>query len=205
MASSTSSTAGGRDERIVALLSTTFQKLDDFKDMADAATSYATTVVAAARAANDTDEDFTDKIMCIVANVKNLNGQLRGAEGEITAEELAVMDANAMRSHQQKKTMAAIHRKRAREQTNIDKTSLHCNKCGLVRRDRLNINELALDSEESGSHFDYNFDNVCTCSHSSEEEDSSNESNSDSNSSDEEKENDRKKKRNSSRSSSESS
>jgi hypothetical protein len=170
---SSSLSSGGKDEKIIRLLSTIFQRLDDFKESADEAVAYAAAVVAAARASGDSDEEFHDQMMCIVANVKNLNGQLRGADGGLAASELAVMDANAMRSHQQKKKMAAIYRKRAREQTNIDKTSLHCTKCGLVRRDRLNINELALDSEESGSHFDYNFDNVCTCSHSSEEEGSS--------------------------------
>lgn len=173
MASPSSSSPTGRDARIVGLLSTTFQRLDDFKDKEDEATAYAVAVAAAARATSSTEEDFKDQILSIVANVKNLNGQIRGSTGEIAAAELAVMDANSMRSHQQRKQLAALHRKRAREQTNIDKTSLHCTKCGLVRRDRLNINELALDSEESGSHFDYNFDNVCTCSHSSEEESSS--------------------------------
>ncbi|KPA79851.1 hypothetical protein ABB37_04933 [Leptomonas pyrrhocoris] len=170
MASSTSSPSGSRDEKIVRVLSTTFQRLDDFNGRADEATAYATAVVAAARANNGTEEEFKDQVMCIVANVRNLNGQIRGTETQIAAAELAVMDANAMRTHQQKQKLAALHRKRAREQTSIDKTSLHCTKCGLVRRDRLNINELALDSEESGSHFDYNYDNVCTCSHSSEEE-----------------------------------
>ncbi|KPI88217.1 hypothetical protein ABL78_2721 [Leptomonas seymouri] len=175
MASSISSPSGTRDEKIIRLLSTTFHRLEDFKDNVEEATSYATAVVAAARAGNDTEEEFKDQIMCIVANVKNLNGQLRSAEGQITAAELAVMDANAMSTHQQKQKIAAIHRKRAREQVSIDKTSLHCTKCGLVRRDRLNINELALDSEENGSHFDFNFDNVCVCSHSSEESDSTDE------------------------------
>lgn len=175
--SAASSSSSGKDAKIINLLALTLQKLDDFKGRSSEAAAYAAQVVVAVRANNETEAEFKDQIMCIVANVKNLNGAVRASEQDgdsgIAAADLAVMDANAMRSGQQKKAMAATFRKRAREQTNIDKTSLHCTKCGLVRRDRLNINELALDSEESGSHFDYNFDNVCTCSHSSDEEQSS--------------------------------
>ncbi|KAG5489907.1 hypothetical protein JKF63_00024 [Porcisia hertigi] len=172
---SSSTSSNGRDDRIVNLLVMTLQKMDDFKGNGADARPYAAQVVAAVRANNDTEEDFKDQIMCIIANIKNLNGELvaglpEGQRTGISAAELAVMDANAMRSVQQKREMAATFRKRAREQTNIDKTSMHCTKCGLVRRDRLNINELALDSEQSGSHFDYNFDNMCSCSHSSDEE-----------------------------------
>ncbi|CBZ38468.1 hypothetical protein, conserved [Leishmania donovani] len=173
--SATSSSSS--DDKIVNLLAIALQKVDDFKGKSADARHYASQVVAAVRANNNTEEEFRDQIICIVANVKNLNGELGAVPQErkpgISAAELATMDANAMRSRLQKRTMAATFRKRAREQTNVDKTSLHCTKCGLVRRDRLNINELALDSEESGSHFDYNFDNSCACSHSSDDERSS--------------------------------
>ncbi|GET93089.1 hypothetical protein, conserved [Leishmania tarentolae] len=174
----TSSTSSGSpDDKIVNLLTIALQKVDDFKGKSADAKHYASQVVAAVRANNSTEEEFRDHIICIIANVKNLNGELSAGyqEGKagISAVELAAMDANAMRSRLQKRVLAATFRKRAREQTNVDKTSLHCTKCGLVRRDRLNINELALDSEESGSHFDYNFDNSCACSHSSDEERSS--------------------------------
>ncbi|KAG5463856.1 hypothetical protein LSCM1_00028 [Leishmania martiniquensis] len=174
---SSSVSSRGRDERVVNLLSIALQKTEDFMGRGTDAREYAAQVAAAARANNATEEEFKDQIMCIVANIKNLNGELGAGSREgragISAAELAVMDANEMRSRQQKKSIAAAFRKRAREQTNVDKTSLHCTKCGLVRRERLNINELALDSAESGSHFEYNFDNTCACSHSSDEERSS--------------------------------
>ncbi|CAJ1037488.1 hypothetical protein Q4I32_007749 [Leishmania shawi] len=174
---SSSTSCSGRDDKVVNLLTIALQRIDDFKDKSADAREYAAQVVAAVRANNDTPEEFKDQMMCIIANVKNLKGELGAGSHEgkvgISAVELATMDANAMRSGQQKRNMAAVFRKRAREQTSVDKTSLHCIKCGLVRHDRLNINELALDSEASGSHFDYNFDNSCACSHSSDEERSS--------------------------------
>lgn len=186
--SSSSTALSSRDAKVTTLLSGVLQKLTDFRgEVAAEAAAYAAAVVVSSRLQCSSDEDFRDHIMAIIANVKNLDGELmNGSIVALPPETLAAMDVNEMRSKGQKKSMAVMYRKRAREQTNIDNTSLHCKKCNLVRRDRLNINELALDSEENGSHFDYNFDNVCTCSHSSEEHSSSGESGGDDDDSDKE-------------------
>lgn len=157
-----------RDRKLVALLTSTLQKLDDFSSSASDAQLYATRVVQTLRQISAHSEDFRDRVAGIVANVHNLRGEIH--EQNITPDELARMDETEMLSRAQKREQRVLSRKRAREQTNFDKTSMLCTKCGLIRRDRLNINELALDSEENGTQFDYNFDNVCTCSHSSSDE-----------------------------------
>lgn len=173
------STKPSKDHRIITLLAQTLMKLEDFSGQAEAAASFAADVVAATRAnAADVDE-FKDQVMGIVANVPHLNGEL--TEASITPEELAKMDLTEMLSREQKRALVIISRKRAKEQTDYDKTSLLCKKCGMVRADRININELGLDSEENGSHFEYNFDNMCNCSHSSSDESDSSDDDEDTN------------------------
>lgn len=159
-----------KDQRIVSLLAHTLLKLDDFAGKEKEAEEYAAEVVHAARAAAADVEEFKDHVMGIAANVVHLNGDL--VAGGITPTDLATMQLHEILSRKQKQEQAALSRKRVKEQIDYDKTSMLCRKCGLIRADRLNINELALDSAESGSHFDYNFDNVCNCSHSSSDEDS---------------------------------
>ncbi|CCW67130.1 unnamed protein product [Phytomonas sp. Hart1] len=139
--------------------------MDDFKHSKSDTESYAESVVLAVKSrASDADE-FKDQIMGIIANVRNLNNQI--VERKITPEMLASMEIDEMLSKQQIEENLKFSRKRAREQTLYDITSMQCGNCGLVRRDRLNINELGLDSEINGSQFDYNFDNLCACSRDS--------------------------------------
>lgn len=158
-------TALEKDKKLVAFLASSLLKLDDFKGKSQDANDYAVQVIATLRTTAESNEDFKDRAMGIIANVKNLNGEF--TRFHITPTDLATMDATDMLSQLQKREQEKIDRKRAREQTLFDKTGMLCKTCGLVRRDRLNINELALDSEENGTQFDYNFDNVCTCSQTS--------------------------------------
>ncbi|EPY35644.1 hypothetical protein STCU_01030 [Strigomonas culicis] len=156
-----------RDARLILSLTTILLRMDDFKADEPAAKLYATDVVAALHERIKGSEAFVDEAMGVLANVKHLNRELR-LDGTISARELAAMDTADMLSATQKKKREQFLRKRAREQTNRDALSLQCGKCGCVRKDRLNMNEIGLDSEENGSHFDYHFDNYCECSHSSE-------------------------------------
>lgn len=161
-----------RDTRMVESLKAALLQLEDFRDKLLAAEEYAVKVVTTARQDADGPDDFKDQIMGIIANVKHLEGEIATKEC-IAPEDLAKMDIADMRSRKQKRELALFSRKRAREQTNYERTNMMCSKCGLVRQDRININEMGLDSEENGSHFEYNYDNLCTCSHSSEEDSSS--------------------------------
>lgn len=115
-------------------------------------------------------EEFKDKLLSILRNVGSLEGELtlKTSAGTIqyplTPETIAKMDAAEMRSGKEKQEEARKLKKRLREQKNYDKTAMSCARCGLVRRDRLNINQIGLDSEESGTQFDNTFGNVCECS-----------------------------------------
>jgi hypothetical protein len=45
-------------------------------------------------------------------------------------------------------------RKRAIEELVRDDTQILCKRCGLPRLDRVNLNRMALDSDDLGSHFE---------------------------------------------------
>lgn len=115
-------------------------------------------------------EEFKDKLLSILRNVGSLEGELtlKTSDGGIqhphTPEAIAKMDAAEMRSGKEKQEDAQRLKKRLREQKNYDKTAMSCARCGLVRRDRLNINQIGLDSDENGTQFDNTFGNVCECS-----------------------------------------
>ncbi|CCW59900.1 unnamed protein product [Phytomonas sp. EM1] len=155
-----------KDKKAVRALVSALEKMDDFKDTKEEAEKYAEAVVLAVKRQASDAEEFKDQIMGIIANVNNLNSQI--VEQKISPEALASMEIDEMLSKKQIEENLKASRKRAREQTLYDITSMQCEKCGLVRRDRLNINELGLDSEINGSQFDYNFDNLCDCSQDSQ-------------------------------------
>lgn len=133
-------------------------------------TTYAKRVVAQLLVDSEDKEEFKDKLLSILANIKSLDGEINqtatGSEVNLalTPEEIAKMDAAEMRSAKEKREDARKLKKRLREQQNYDKTAMNCTRCGLVRRDRLNINQIGLDSDENGTQFDNTFGNVCECS-----------------------------------------
>lgn len=146
-------------------------KLSDFQPGATTThelEEYAKKVAERMCSETDDAEELKDKLLCLLTNVENLDGEIRGGQ-LIPPEQLAVMDGDEMRSAKQKKELANQLRKRVREQENYDKTSMHCPRCNLVRRDRLNINQMGLDSDENGTQFDYNFGNMCECSERSDD------------------------------------
>ncbi|EPY25468.1 hypothetical protein AGDE_11739 [Angomonas deanei] len=170
-----------KDTKLINLVSKTLAALEDFKGDSDGAGQFAKELVTEVRASSPTEDDFKDQLMGIVANVKNLNGHIKGT---VTPLQLATMDINAILSEKQKKEQEKFSRKRARQQINENNLSLLCEKCSRTRKDRINLNQIGLDSEENGTQFDYHFDALCSCSHSStddgleseeEEEDSSGE------------------------------
>lgn len=147
-------------------LTKTLLKMSDFQSencTQEETESYAKAIVDKLYSVAADKEEFRDRLLAIMLNIENLDGELRGGQ-KITPEVVATMDAAEMLSAKQRKKEESRLRKRLREQENYDKTSMYCPHCGLVRRDRLNINQMGLDSEENGTHFDYNFGNLCECS-----------------------------------------
>eukprot|EP00796_Vickermania_ingenoplastis_P005005 gene5005-3600_t len=163
----------GMEAKAARLLADTLLRMSDFQPphrTKDAAEAYAAAVVKGLKdlAPND-KEEFKDRLLEVLTNITNLDGEI--AEGDqLTPEAVAGMDAAEMRSAKQKRVAAAELRKRGREQQTYDKTSMYCSRCGLVRRDRLNINQMGLDSEENGTQFEYNFGNLCECAERSSSE-----------------------------------
>lgn len=153
--------------RAVKNLAQTLMKLKDFKCMdcpEKLAEGFAEKVVEKMFSDTEDKEERKDKLLSILLNIHNLEGELcsTGEKG-LRPEEVAGMDAAEMCSQKQKREAAASLRKRLREQEAYDKTSLQCLKCGLIRSDRLNVNQMGLDSEENGTQFDYHFGNFCEC------------------------------------------
>ncbi|KAH9582153.1 hypothetical protein LSM04_006432 [Trypanosoma melophagium] len=134
-----------------------------------AAAAYAESVVAAMAAAYTNKEAFRDQLMSLLANMRSLDGELT----RVGPAALATMKPQEMLSRKQREERSRFLRKRTREQIVYDATSMLCTTCKLVRPDRLNLNQLALDSEENGTQFEYNFDNLCQCNHDSDEDTSS--------------------------------
>ncbi|ORC93191.1 uncharacterized protein TM35_000025170 [Trypanosoma theileri] len=159
--------------KAIAQLTAILSELREFEPTAAAA--YAESVVSAMAAAFTDKEDFRDQLMSLLANMRSLDGELT----QVGPAVLATMKPQEMLSRKQRQERNRFLRKRTREQIVYDATSMLCTTCKLVRPDRLNLNQLALDSEENGTQFDYNFDNLCQCTHDSDEDTSSTSSSSD--------------------------
>ncbi|ESS70121.1 hypothetical protein TCDM_14190 [Trypanosoma cruzi Dm28c] len=157
--------------RAKALLQLTalLKDLEEFRLQPEKAGLYAETVVTRMSSEYSDKESFRDQLMGLLANIRNLDGELEKVGPSL----LATMKPEEMLSSKQRRDRDRFLRKRVREQILYDVTSMLCATCKLVRPDRLNLNQLALDSEENGTHFDYNFDNLCQCDHRSDEDERS--------------------------------
>ncbi|ESL06815.1 hypothetical protein TRSC58_05504 [Trypanosoma rangeli SC58] len=147
-------------------LSTMLKGLEEFKVHPEKVGSYAEAIVTKMSAEYSDKESFRDQLMGLLANMRNLDGELEKVGPSV----LATLSPQEMLSRSQRRDRERFLRKRAREQVLYDVTSMLCPTCKLVRSDRLNLNHLALDSEENGTQFDYNFDNLCQCDHHSSED-----------------------------------
>ncbi|RNF23035.1 uncharacterized protein Tco025E_02946 [Trypanosoma conorhini] len=147
-------------------LSTLLRGLDEFRLHPEKADAYADAAVNKMSAEYLDKESFRDQLMGLLANMRNLDGELEKVGPSV----LATLNPQEMLSRSQRRDRERFLRKRAREQMLYDVTSMLCPTCKLVRPDRLNLNHMALDSEENGTQFDYNFDNLCQCDHHSSEE-----------------------------------
>lgn len=148
-------------------------RLSDFhpeRSSIEETTSYGKRIVDQILLDSEDKEEFKDKLLSILRNIESLEGELNGTNRSsderppLTPEAVAKMDAADMRSEQERREDARKLKKRLREQKSYDKTAMNCTRCGLVRRDRLNINQIGLDSDENGTQFDNTFGNVCECS-----------------------------------------
>lgn len=155
-------------EKLSKLLSDALAKLSDF-DSREKAELFSRETVKAVWASADGPDEFRDNCLAIIANAHDLDSVIQ--KKSITPAQLASMSEVEIASAIDDEKRAKESRKRARELINYDKTGLMCSKCGGVRQDRINPNQLALDSEEAGSHFDYDFDTICNCTHSSSDDD----------------------------------
>ena len=104
-------------------------------------------------------EDYRDQLQAIVANAPNIVNFLH----EFDPFQLGKCDPLAIATKTARVQRKREKVKRARESEIFDTTSTICTNCKLVRRDRLNLNRMGLDSEELGTQFEYNFDNFCSC------------------------------------------
>lgn len=162
-------------EKAAQLLAKTLKPLKDFNGKPSSVVDvFARTVATNLYAKSEDKDSFRDSMLALITNLPNLEGELYDGETQLLSpEKLACMDADELRSQQQKKEVGAERRKRMKTEINFDKTSMTCAVCGLVRQDRLNINQMGLDSEENGTQFDYNFGNLCECSSHHSSSDSS--------------------------------
>lgn len=125
----------------------------------NAAEKYCEEVATSMRRTWSTRAAFRDHLQVIVANV----GLIKPALDEFDPDALGKMAPSDIMSKRVKARHEKLRMKRSRESDEVDDTRIHCDQCGFVRRTRLNLNRMALDSEDLGSQFEYNFDNVCEC------------------------------------------
>nr|CCC93624.1 conserved hypothetical protein [Trypanosoma congolense IL3000] len=148
-------------KKAITQLSAVLQKLQEFNNGdQEGAQSFAEGIVDELCSTCVCKDAFRDQLMGLLANIRSLDGELLKM-GPAAA---ATMRPQEMLSMEQRRERNRFLRKRIREHMLHDSTKMLCSTCKLVRRDRLNVNQLALDSEENGTHFDYNFDNQCQCS-----------------------------------------
>ncbi|KAG8343873.1 hypothetical protein ERJ75_000970800 [Trypanosoma vivax] len=152
--------------KAIAQFTTVLKGMQEFADASPRARSFAEELVVAMSAAYDSKESFRDQWMGILANIKSMDGELV----KIGPASVATMQPQEMLSREQRLERDRFLRKRVREQIVYDSTCMLCSTCKLVRPDRINLNQLALDSEQNGTQFDYNFDNLCQCTSRSSSE-----------------------------------
>ncbi|KEG12203.1 hypothetical protein DQ04_01901090 [Trypanosoma grayi] len=155
--------------KALSQLITVLKDLEEFKRVPEKGSLYAEAMVAAMCAAFADKESFRDQLLGVLANIRSVDGEL----AKIGPTALATMKPQEILSARQRRDRDRFLRKRTREQIVYDEIKMLCATCKLVRPDRLNLNHIALDSEENGTQFDYNFDNLCQCSHHSSEDTSS--------------------------------
>lgn len=102
---------------------------------------------------------YRDQLLAIVSNAARMIPTLE----DFDPADIGQMHPSEMLSRNLKQKQEKRIHKRSREAEALDDTKIHCPECGFVRRSRLNVNRMALDSEELGTQYEYNFDNLCTC------------------------------------------
>ncbi|CBH15483.1 Transcription factor S-II (TFIIS), central domain containing protein, putative [Trypanosoma equiperdum] len=147
-------------EKATSQLSALLQKMEEFRSEPVSAMTFARGIVDKMCSTCRDKEAFRDQLMGLLANLKGLDGELLS----LGPDTIATMKPKEMLSVEERRKRDRFLRKRIREHMLHDSTKMLCSTCKLVRRDRLNVNQLALDSEENGTHFEYNFDNQCQCS-----------------------------------------
>jgi len=102
-------------------------------------------------------EEYRDQLQVILANGSAFLSENENYDpkllGRCTAQDL-------LTKKQQHKRDKFLDR---RAQAGVNDNMLACPNCNLIRRERLNLNRVGLDSEEFGIHFETQFENYCTC------------------------------------------
>lgn len=157
--------SSSKSAKMVKFLSQALLKLSDFNGDEQRATAFAEGTIETIRQISGDGQELKDRVVSIIVNVKNLDGEF--GDDDIDPKALATMDPAEMLSNKQRRILRRQMMKRARDSTITGSLSPLCDTCGLMRRDRVNINNLSLDDSEDHGVPDRDFENMCECPYSS--------------------------------------